>query len=95
MTQKQRSIVIYSMAAVLLAIPFIAMKFTQEVNWSDFDFLIAGILLFSTAFIMNLVLNKVKTNGKRMFLVLVILLVLFLIWAELAVGLFGTPFAGS
>lgn len=95
MTQKQRSIVIYSMAAVLLAIPFIAMKFTQEVNWSGFDFLIAGILLFSTAFIMNLVLNKVKTNGKRMFLVLVILLVLFLIWAELAVGLFGTPFAGS
>ena len=95
MTQKQRSIAIYSMAAVLLAIPFIAMKFTQEVNWSGFDFLIAGILLFSTAFIMNLVLNKVKTNGKRMFLVLVILLVLFLIWAELAVGLFGTPFAGS
>lgn len=95
MTQKQRSIAIYSMAAVLLAIPFIAMKFTQEVNWSGFDFLIAGTLLFSTAFIINLVLNKVKTNGKRMFLVLVILLVLFLIWAELAVGLFGTPFAGS
>ncbi len=95
MTQTQRSIAIYSVAALVLAIPFIAMRFTQEVNWSGLDFLIAGILLFSSAAIINLVLNKVKTSGKRLFLVFVILLVLFLVWAELAVGLFGTPFAGS
>lgn len=95
MTQRQRSIAIYSVAAFILAIPFFAMKFTQEVNWSGFDFLVAGVLLFSAAFVLNWILNKVKGSGKRLLYVFLTLLVLFLIWAELAVGIFGTPFAGS
>ena len=32
---------------------------------------------------------------KKIALILLVAIVLFLIWAELAVGVFGTPFAGS
>lgn len=94
-TQKQISVFIYSAAAIVLSIPLIAMQFTTEVNWTASDFLIMGALLFSTAFAIDLVLKKVRTFKSRLILVLVILTVLFLIWAELAVGIFGSPFAGS
>lgn len=95
MTNKQRSIAIYGFAALLLTIPLVGMKFTKEINWDFFDFLLAGILLFGTAFSVNLVLKMEKQNIRRMFYILLVLLALFLIWAELAVGIFGSPFAGS
>ena len=94
-TNKHRSLVIYGLADLLLVIPFIGMQFTKEINWSGFDFLIAGILLFGTAFCVDMVLKMEKKNAKRMFYIVIILLALFLIWAELAVGIFGSPVAGS
>ena len=96
-TNKQRSFAIYGIAALLLVIPFIfiGMQFTKEINWSGFDFLIAGILLFGTAFCIDMVLKMEKKNARRMFYIVIILLALFLIWAELAVGIFGSPVAGT
>ena len=83
-----------SIGATLLVV-FIGMQFSKEINWSSFDFLIAGILLFGTAFCVDMVLKMEKKNARRMFYIVLILLALFLIWAELAVGIFGSPFAGS
>jgi len=94
-TQKQTSAFIYSTAAAVLSIPLIAMQFTKEVNWTVSDFLVMGVLLFATVFAVDLVLKKVKTFKSRLILVFGILAVLFLIWAELAVGIFGSPFAGN
>lgn len=94
-TNKQRSIAIFSIAGSILMVPLIAMQFTNEVKWSGFDFLVAGILLFTTTFLVDLVLRKVKIPGKRFFYIALLLILLFLIWAELAVGIFGSPVAGS
>ena len=94
-TQKQRSIAIYAIASAILAIPLIGMQFTNEINWSGFDFLIAGILLFITTFGINTILNNVKLDSKRFLYIAIVLIVLILIWAELAVGIFGSPFEGS
>lgn len=82
MTTKQRSIAIFSIAGSILMVPLIAMQFTNEVKWSGFDFFIAGILLFGTAFCVDLVLRKVKISGKRFFYIALLLILLFLIWAE-------------
>lgn len=82
-------------ATAILLLPLIAMQFTAEVDWNLFDFLVAGFLLYGTGLIIELVLRKVKDNQKRLILCAAILGVLFLVWAELAVGIFGTPFAGS
>ena len=82
-------------AGLLLLLPLIAMQFTTEVNWSDFDFLVMGVLLLGTGLGCELVLRKVRKTEHRLLLVVGVLLVFFLVWAELAVEVFGTPFAGS
>lgn len=90
-----RVIIILIAVAVLLLIPFIAMQFTAEVNWSLFDFIIAAVLLLGSGLLIEFALRTIKSKQSRIVLCIVILLALFLIWAELAVGIFGTPFAGS
>lgn len=93
--QNKRLITILTAAAAILLIPFFAMFFTEEVNWNFFDFLVAGLLLIGTGLILEFILRKIKSVRYRILLGIALLLILFLIWAELAVGIFGTPFAGS
>ncbi len=93
--QNKRLIGIVLTVALLLLIPLIAMQFTDEVNWTLFDFVVMGILLLGTGLMCELVLRKVKKIGHRIAICGALLLALLIIWAELAVGVFGTPFAGS
>lgn len=95
MKTTKRTVALYSIAALLLSVPFFAMFFTDEVNWTFFDFVVAGVLLFSTATVIDFILKKPLSIGWRFTLVAGALLILFLIWAELAVGIFGSPIAGS
>lgn len=94
-TQNKRLIGIVLTVALLLLVPLIAMQFTNEVDWGPFDFLIMGVLLLGTGLSCELVLRKVRTTERRLLICGAILLAFFLIWAELAVGIFGIPFAGS
>ncbi|MDB5193724.1 MAG: rane protein [Segetibacter sp.] len=94
-SQNKRLTSIVLAVPLLLLIPFLAMQVTKEVDWSFADFLIMGVLLLGTGLLCELVLRKVKKLEHRLALCGGILLVLFLVWAELAVGIFGTPFAGS
>ena len=91
---KSLKIILLTVTSLLL-IPLIAMQFTDEVNWSLFDFLIAAVLLFGTGFMIDLVMRKTKNSNFRVMILIVIIIAFFLIWAELAVGVFGTPFSGS
>lgn len=81
--------------AILLLIPFIAMQFTKEVDWDLFDFIVMGILLLGTGLLCELAMRKVKKPEYRIAICAGILIAFFFIWVELAVGIFGTPFAGS
>ena len=94
-TQNKRLIGIVLIVATLLFIPLIAMQFTTEVKWDSRDFVIMGVLLLGTGLVCELVMRKVKKMQHRVLLIATILVALFLIWAELAVGIFGTSFAGS
>jgi len=93
--KNKRLILILSMVPLLLLIPLLAMCFTQEVVWDLPDFIGMFVLLMSSGLAIEFTLRKVKKTKNRLILCFGILLVLLLIWAELAVGLFGTPFAGS
>jgi dipeptide/tripeptide permease len=86
--------IILTAVAILLVIPFIAMQFTDEVSWTIFDFIIMGALLLSTGFLCELTIRKVSKTKYRIILCIVILAAFLIIWAELAVGILGTPFAG-
>ena len=80
---------------LLLLIPLIAMQLTNEVNWSFFDFIIMGALLTITGLLIGIILQKVENSKNRLILIITIVMMFFLIWVELAVGLFGTTFAGD
>jgi hypothetical protein len=80
---------------VLLLIPLVSMQFTSEVDWSRSDFVVMGVLLVGTAIFLEVVLRTVSKRDIRIALIALILILYFLIWAELAVGIFGTRFAGS
>jgi hypothetical protein len=88
--QNKRLIGILIAVAVLLLIPLIA-----RAPWSRFDFLIAGVLLLGTGLVCELVLRTVRKTGYRIALCVAILIALLIVWAEIAVGLIGTRFAGN
>ena len=80
---------------LLLLIPFVAMQFTDEVNWSHSDFLIMGILLFAVGLSLKWVTKHIKSKVQQWVLKMFILLVLIMLWAEMAVGILGSPIAGN
>ncbi|MDP3353678.1 MAG: hypothetical protein Q8S44_08055 [Flavobacteriaceae bacterium] len=71
------------------------MQFTEEVTWTSFDFIVMGILLLSTGLLINLVLRKITKTKYRIALSIAIAVAFLIVWAELAVGIFGTPFGGQ
>ena len=82
-------------ATLILLTPLIAMQFTNEVDWKPFDFMIVGVMLFSTGLLCELAMRKIRNKDHQIGVLAVIVVALFLAWAELAVGIFGTALAGS
>lgn len=95
MKKNKRLIIILLAVPLLLLIPFFGMQFSSDVNWSIFDFLAMGVILFCGGLILELVLRKVHNKNNRALLIAIIVILFILIWAELAIGIFGTPLAGS
>lgn len=93
--KNKRLLLICCVAGSLLLIPLIGMQFTSEFNWSPFDFAVMGIMLFGTGLLIELVLRKIKTTKNRLILSGLVLLLFLITWAELAVGIFDSPLAGS
>ncbi len=93
--KNKRLMIILAAASGLLLIPLIAMQFSNDVDWKALDFIVMGILLFGTGLLCELVLRKVSKTTNRIIICAVIICLFLLTWAELAVGIFGTPLAGS
>lgn len=81
--------------AAILMIPLIAMQFSEEWDWKPFDFIIIGTLLFGSGLIYEFLATKVRTTKQRVVLGLLVIAAVMAIWAELAVGIFDSLFAGS
>ena len=80
---------------LLLLFPLVGTLVSNEVNWSFFDFIIMGILILSMSFGIKQVVMTTKNTNYRVLIIGMILLVFILVWIELAVGIFDTPFAGN
>ena len=93
--KNKRLIGIVVTVALLLLIPLIAMQFTNEVDWNLFDFVLAGALLLGTGLMCELAIRKINNVKYRIAICAALMVVLILIWAEFAVGIFGTPLAGN
>ncbi|MCA5003732.1 hypothetical protein IPZ78_01050 [Sphingobacterium sp. WQ 366] len=95
MILNKRRKIILSIIGLILLLPIIGMQFSNEVNWSGFDFIIAGLLLSTIGLAVELLFQFTKNNTQRFLFLGIILILGFLVWAEMAVGIFGSPFAGS
>jgi hypothetical protein len=72
---------------LLLLIPLMAMQITDQVNWSLIDFLVMMTLLMSVFLGVDMIWQKVPNKSKRFGLIAIFLLIFFMIWVELAVGI--------
>jgi hypothetical protein len=70
---------------VLLA-PLAAMQFTDDVNWSLFDFVLMGVLVLACALAYELLAGRAHKPAHRLAAGLTVGAVFLTIWAELAVG---------
>lgn len=80
---------------LLLMIPLVGMQFSDDIVWTASDFIIAGVLLFGTGLVFTAVtqiLAPLKEGSLvyRVAVGLALLAGLFLIWANLAVGIIGS-----
>ena len=91
---KKLSFLPYSLLLLLL-IPLTAMQFSSEVNWSIFDFVIMGVLLLALGFSIRFIRNKKSVLKYPLLMIIAVVVLFFIIWVELAVGIFGSPIAGS
>ncbi|MBT3364640.1 MAG: hypothetical protein HOE88_04880 [Flavobacteriales bacterium] len=71
---------------MLLIIPLIAMPFSNQVDWTGSDFIIAGLLLLVAAFAIEVVLRLFTKKRNQVAIIAVLIFVFLSIWAELAVG---------
>ena len=76
--------------AFLLLIPLVAMRFSAEVDWSPFDFAVAGALLFGSGLAYGLIARKAGNTAYRAAIGIAVAAALLLTWVNLAVGIIGS-----
>jgi hypothetical protein len=94
-THNKRLIIILLAIACVLLLPAVAMRFTDEVSWTSFDFVVAGALLLAAGLTFEFFARRSISMKGRIAAGLAIGAVLVVVWLELAVGIFGSPWAGS
>jgi len=68
--------------------------YINDFNWIMVDFIIMGVLIFSCLYFISFIRKKFS-GIKEILAIIIIIIVFILLWAELSVGIFGSPFAGS
>ena len=82
--------------ALVLSLPALAMQLGAEgVNWAASDFAIMGALLLVLGGAIEAVVRLMASSFSRVVAICLVVTIFLAIWVELAVGIFGTPFAGS
>jgi hypothetical protein len=90
-----------AVVALILMVPFLAMRLhwrvpdpgsptLDEVNWSLFDFVVAGTVLFGAAMTYELIARKLGTSAYRIGVGIACMTGLVLLWINMAVGLIGS-----
>ena len=78
--------------AVILAVPLVAMLFTDEVQWTSFDFTMAGALLFAAGLTYEVAASSTRNPRYKIAIATAVATMLVLIWLHLAVGIIpGVP----
>jgi hypothetical protein len=74
----------------ILMIPFVGMQLSNDWNWSLFDFIVMGALIFGTGLAYVLITRKGGTMAYRFAVGMALMGAFLLVWLNLAVGLIGS-----
>lgn len=80
---------------VILAIPLVAMQYTEEVAWTTFDFIAAGGMLGAAALTYELTTMNKVSPAYRAAVALAVGTAFALVWANGAVGVLGDEDNGA
>ena len=80
----------WTIAALILLLPLVAMQFTDEVNWTVGDFVFAGALIIGTGIIYELAARKTGDTAYRAGVGVALAAAFILVWMNGAVGIIGT-----
>ncbi|MFU8889215.1 MAG: hypothetical protein ACNA8N_11505 [Trueperaceae bacterium] len=78
-------------AGVLLAVPLVAMRFTDDVAWSPFDFVFMGALLFGTFLTFDAAARRLASRAQRAAFAAALATAFLLVWVNASVGIIGAP----
>jgi hypothetical protein len=80
----------WSIPALLLLLPLVAMRFTPEVNWTASDFVVAAVLFGSVGLAFELIVRKSSSLAYRFGAALAVVASFLTIWVNGAVGMIGS-----
>lgn len=83
--------IVAAATAILLMIPFVAMQFSEEVDWGIGDFIIMGALIFGSGLSYVLISRMSNSVAYRAAVAIAVVAGLLLCWINLAVGIIGEP----
>ena len=89
--QKIYLIIFGFLLSIILLLNFIS----DEFDWNIFDFIVLIIMMIFTAALFEIATRTAKTKKNQKILFIFIVIIFLLIWAELGVGIFDSPFAGD
>ena len=79
-------------AALLLSVPFVAMRFTSEVNWTAADFIVMGMLLAVACATVELAARLGTNIAYKVGVIAAVGGSFLIVWANLAVGHEHAPY---
>jgi hypothetical protein len=96
MIAEQKSVFYWPLigTAALLLLATVGNLVSEEVNWGALDYLIGASLVF-VVMTVEMFLWRSLPKKSRWPVMLFLFLLFGILWAEMAVGIFGSPLAGS
>jgi hypothetical protein len=95
MISKRSSLKLLGITLLLMLIPLMANWLNNEFHWKFGDFILMGAMIYGLGLISLILMNVAKNKILRCIVTGLFFLLFLLIWVELAVGIFDTPFGGS
>ena len=86
--RRNARLIVWSAIVGLIALPLVAMQFTDEMAWDAADFALFGGLLVGAGLLYELAAWRIKGAGLRVAIGLALAAVVLLVWADAAVGVF-------
>ena len=76
-------------AVLLLLLPLVAMRFGDEVNWTEGDFIFAGVMIGGTGALFELTVRMSRNFAHRAGIGFALAASFMTVWANAAVGMIG------